>query len=71
MPGRLDGEHTFELEPLAEDRTRFIQSERFNGVLVGLLSRTLDKQGESGPRAAALRKYGCQPHQGERDGGGG
>lgn len=43
MPGVLDGEHTFELEPLARDRTRFIQSERFSGILVGLLSRTLDK----------------------------
>lgn len=39
----LDGEHTFELQPLAGDRTRFIQSERFSGILVGLLGRTLDK----------------------------
>ena len=43
MPRVLDGEHTFELQPLAGDRTRFIQSERFSGILVGLLGRTLDK----------------------------
>ena len=43
MPGVLDGGYAFELQPLAGDRTRFIQSERFSGILVGLLSRTLDK----------------------------
>lgn len=43
LPSVLDGEHSFELEPLSGDRTRFIQSERFSGILVGLLSRTLDR----------------------------
>ena len=46
LPGLLDGEHTFELQALSGDRTRFIQSERFSGVLVGLLGRTLDKTEE-------------------------
>src|SRR5918911_4648575 len=32
--GLFDGEHRFELEPVAEGRTRFVQSERFSGVLV-------------------------------------
>lgn len=43
MPGLLDGEHSFELEPLSSGRTRFVQTERFSGILVGLLRSTLDK----------------------------
>jgi hypothetical protein len=43
MPGLLDGEHSFELQPLDGGRTRFTQSERFSGVLVGLFRSTLDK----------------------------
>ena len=34
LPGLLDGEAPFELQALSGDRTRFIQSERFSGVLV-------------------------------------
>jgi hypothetical protein len=41
--GLLDGEHTFELQPLEGNRTRLIQSEHFSGILVGPLSKTLDK----------------------------
>lgn len=41
--GLLDGEHTFRLEPLPGGRTRFTQSERFRGVLVRPLERTLGK----------------------------
>jgi hypothetical protein len=43
LPGLFDGEHSFLLEPLAGGRTRFTQSERFSGVLVRLLAKTLDK----------------------------
>jgi hypothetical protein len=43
MPGLLDGEHTFELEPLSGGRTRFVQTERFSGILVGIFRSTLDK----------------------------
>jgi hypothetical protein len=35
--GVFDGAHRFELEALPGDRTRFVQSERFRGVLVPLL----------------------------------
>ena len=42
IPGLFDGEHIFELEPLAENLTRFIQREEFQGLLVGLFWRTLD-----------------------------
>lgn len=41
VPGLMDGEHRLALEPLDGGRSRFIQSERFSGVLVGLLGRML------------------------------
>jgi hypothetical protein len=41
LPGIFTGEHYFLLEPLAPERTRFTQGERFSGVLVGYLARTL------------------------------
>jgi hypothetical protein len=43
VPGLFDGEHRFELERLSGDRTRFVQSERFSGVLVRPLTRTLER----------------------------
>jgi hypothetical protein len=41
--GLFDGEHRFELRPAGEGRTRFVQSERFSGILVGLLGRALGR----------------------------
>lgn len=41
VPGLVDGEHRLALEPLEGGRSRFIQSERFRGLLVGLLGGTL------------------------------
>ena len=41
VPGLVDGEHRLALEPLGDGRSKFIQSERFTGLLVGLLGRTL------------------------------
>jgi hypothetical protein len=41
LPGLVDGEHRLALEPLEGGRSRFIQSERFRGLLVGLLTGTL------------------------------
>lgn len=43
FPGLLDGEHGFRVEPLPDGRTRFVQTERFAGVLMPLLKTTLDK----------------------------
>ena len=38
LPGIFDGEHFFKIEPLDQGRrTRFIQGERFTGLLVRLL----------------------------------
>src|SRR5215204_353462 len=43
VPGLFDGEHSLSIQPLAENRVRFIQSEMFKGVLVPLFARSLDK----------------------------
>jgi hypothetical protein len=43
LPGIFDGEHSHRIEPLEARRSRFIESERFSGVLVGLFKGTLDK----------------------------
>jgi hypothetical protein len=37
LPGLFDGEHSFQIEPLGEGQVRFVQSERFSGVLVPLV----------------------------------
>jgi hypothetical protein len=42
LPGLFDGEHSFSIEPLVEGRVRFVQRERFGGLLVPLLSKMLD-----------------------------
>ncbi len=41
VPGVFDGAHRFELEPLDGGRTRFVQSERFDGILAGPLKRSI------------------------------
>ena len=42
VPGLFDGEHGFRIEPLGPDRVRFVQEERFTGLLVPLFARSLD-----------------------------
>ncbi len=48
IPGLFDGEHSFVIEPLGEGRVRFIQRERFGGLLVPLLSKMLDVETRRG-----------------------
>ena len=43
LPGLFDGEHSLRIEPLDGGRSRFVQSERFSGLLVGLFKGTLTK----------------------------
>lgn len=43
LPGVFDGEHIFRIEPLEGGRTRFVQAERFSGVLVPLFGKTLER----------------------------
>lgn len=47
VPGLVDGEHGFRIEELSSGRSRLVQSERFSGVLVGLVRKTL-RRAESG-----------------------
>lgn len=48
IPGLFDGEHIFEIESLGEDAVRFVQRERFKGLLVPLLWRSLDRNTRQG-----------------------
>jgi hypothetical protein len=41
MPGLFDGEHSLEIQPLGENRTRYVQRETFRGLLVTLVTRGL------------------------------
>jgi hypothetical protein len=42
VPGLFDGEHSFTIQPLEENRVRFVQREAFKGVLVPLFARSLE-----------------------------
>ena len=42
VPGLFDGVHQFEIHSLGPGRVRFVQQERFTGVLVPLFARNLD-----------------------------
>ena len=48
LPGIFDGEHRFVIQPLGTDRVLFRQSEQFNGVLVPLFRRSLDRDAKRG-----------------------
>ena len=41
IPGLFDGEHSFELEAITPNQTRFIHQETFRGLLVPLFSKML------------------------------
>jgi hypothetical protein len=43
LPGVFDGEHIFRIEPLEGGRSRFVQAERFSGMLVPLFGKTLEQ----------------------------
>jgi len=48
VPGLFDGEHIFEIEELGARRVHFVQRERFRGILVPLLARSLDRDTKRG-----------------------
>ncbi len=37
VPGLFDGEHSFQINPIGDDRVDFVQEETFSGILVGLV----------------------------------
>jgi len=41
IPGLFTGQHIFELNPVGEAKTRFVQREEFNGVFLPLLAGSL------------------------------
>ena len=48
VSGLFDGEHSFTIEPLDGNRVRFVQSERFTGVLVPLVLLMIEKNTQRG-----------------------
>src|SRR6266566_1305020 len=48
LPRLFDGEHIFQIEPLGPMRSRFIQRERFRGLFVPLLARSLNRDARRG-----------------------
>ncbi len=43
LPGLFDGEHFFRLEAVGPNRTRFVQGENFEGILVRFSGRTITR----------------------------
>jgi hypothetical protein len=48
VSGLFDGEHSLTIQPLGENRVRFVQGEAFRGLLVPLFARSLDKSTQRG-----------------------
>jgi len=46
VSGVFDGEHRFEVQPIGEGRSRFVQSEVFKGILVPVLGMMFSKTAE-------------------------
>jgi len=46
--GVFDGEHYFEITPIAAGAVRFVQGEKFSGALVGLAKSSLDRGTKAG-----------------------
>ena len=63
VPGLFDGEHAFIVEPLGPERVRFIQTERFTGVLLPVFMRLLAQSTRRGFEAMnrALKTRAEQP----------
>jgi hypothetical protein len=48
LPGLFDGEHYFQIAPISSDRVRFIQGEKFRGILIALFKSSLDSGTKAG-----------------------
>ncbi len=45
IPGLFDGEHSFEIKPLGQNRVRFVHRERFSGLFVPFFSTGSSQRG--------------------------
>ncbi|MEA2582302.1 MAG: hypothetical protein QOF33_387 [Thermomicrobiales bacterium] len=63
VPGLFDGEHGFRIEPLGPNRVRFVQEERFAGLLAPLVLRFVVRGTRQGFEAMnqALKARAEQP----------
>lgn len=63
IAGLFDGEHRFRIEPLGAERARFIQEERFSGLLAPLFLRFIERSTQQGFAAMnqALKARSEQP----------
>jgi hypothetical protein len=63
VPGIFDGEHRFRIEPLGSDRVRFVQEERFTGLLAPIILRFVERGTRQGFEAMnqALKARAEQP----------
>ena len=48
LSGIFDGEYIFEIHPMGEGRVRFVQRERFGGMLVPMFWKTMDTDTREG-----------------------
>lgn len=48
LPVLFQGEHSMIIEPLGEDRVRFVDREVFNGLLVPLQAKDIDTNSKRG-----------------------
>ena len=48
VTGIFDGEHCFTIEPIANGKVRFQQSEQFSGILVSMFRASLDRDTKRG-----------------------
>lgn len=48
IPGIFDGEHYFQIVPLAPDRVKFVHGEKFSGILISFAKARLEGETKSG-----------------------
>ncbi len=54
IPGLFNGEHCFTIEAFDEKGVRFVQHEKFTGLLVPFMAKSLDRDTKSGFEAMNL-----------------
>lgn len=64
LPGLFDGEHIFEIVPQGENTVKFVQREKFRGILFPLFWKSLDTSTRQGfnEMNAALKKRAEEVH---------